>query len=70
MSGLSIQPKRRFGVEISKQSINERFSEEAVEFFKIILEKAIGISTGWDYKINFTEFETVRIKDSTSFQLS
>ncbi len=69
LNDLSIQLLKRFGVKIRKQSIDERFTEGAVRFFKAVLEKAIGISINQDSKIDFTEYETVRIKDSTSFQL-
>ena len=60
---------KKHGIEISKQAIDERFNENTILFFKAVLEKAISINMNQDIKIDFTEFEKVRIKDSTSFQL-
>lgn len=69
LNDLSVQLFKRFGIEMRKQSIDERFTNSAVNFFRAVLEKAINISIKRDIKIDFTEFEKVRIKDSTSFQL-
>ena len=69
LNDLSIQLSRRYGIKISKQSIDERFSNKAVNFFKSILEKTLNLSLNRDIKIDFTKYDKVRIKDSTSFQL-
>ena len=69
LNDLSIEIKKRFGVKISKQSIDERFSNLSVLFFKKILEKALKIIIKKDHKIDFLTYDKVRIKDSTSFQL-
>lgn len=69
LNAMSGQLRRRYGIEIKKQSIDERFTGRAVEFFKVVLEKAINISIGPNEKIDFIGCDKVRIKDSTSFQL-
>ncbi len=69
LNDLSSQLAIRYGIKIRKQSIDERFSNRAIDFFKIVLEKAINCSINRNIKIDFTSFEKVRIKDSTSFQL-
>lgn len=69
LNDLSIQLGKRYSIQISKQSIDERFTNRAVAFFKSILEKTLNLSINRDNKIDFTKYEKVRIKDSTSFQL-
>jgi len=69
LNDLSVQLKSRFGIIIKKQSIDERFTYAAVTFFKTVLEDVLNISIQRYNKIDFTEYEKVRIKDSTSFQL-
>ena len=69
LNDLSIQIKKRFGIKISKQSIDERFTNIAVTLFKRILEKALKIVLNKDHKIDFLTYDKVPIKDSTSFQL-
>ena len=69
LNGMSRYLNTKHGVEISKQSIDERFNENALLFFRAVLEKAISISINHDEKIDFTDFEKILIKDSTSFQL-
>jgi hypothetical protein len=69
LNDLSVQLKARYGISIKKQSVNERFTQTAVSFFKIILEDVINISVQKTNKIDFTKYEKVRIKDSTAFQL-
>ncbi len=71
LNDLSIQLLLRYGVEISSQSIDERFTDLAVIFFKTILKRLLKKAVLQDRKqsINFTKFNRIRIKDSTSFQL-
>ena len=69
LNDLSIQLGKRYGIKISKQAIDERFTNRAVDFFNSILEKALNLSLNLDIKIDFTKYDKVRIKDSTSFQL-
>jgi len=45
LNELAIQLKLRSKIEISKQGIDERFNQAAVNFVKSILEKAIKIQT-------------------------
>ena len=69
LNDLSVQLAKRYGITIRKQSIDERFNENAVKFLKSIMEEAIKISINPNNKIYFTKYEKVKIKDSTSFQL-
>lgn len=59
------------GIEISKQSLHERFNERTVMFFKQLvndfIEKTLNES---DFNLDiYKRFSKVKIKDSTSFQL-
>ena len=69
LNDLSIQIEKRYGIQMRKQSIDERFNANTVKFFKAVLKQAINTSIKPDDKINFTKYDRVRIKDSTSFQL-
>lgn len=69
LNDLSVQLAKRYGITIRKQSIDERFNENAVKFLKSIMEEAIKISINPNNKIDFTKYGKVKIKDSTSFQL-
>ena len=66
---IASQIDKRFKIKISKQSLDERFSNRAVEFFRTILEKALQIKISKNYCIDFLVQEKVLIKDATSFQL-
>nr|NQU91544.1 IS4 family transposase [Bacteroidota bacterium] len=72
LNELSIQLKLRYGVKITKQGINDRFTQAAINFIKGIVEKAIKIviaaDTGDDLGC-FPQFTQLKLKDSTSFQL-
>lgn len=58
------------GITISRQSLNERFSERAVEFVKEIFKQALEIELGYFYNSTlFAQFNYVRIKDSTKFNV-
>lgn len=65
----SIGLKDQFQVDISKQGINNRYTEEATLYLKSILQQLcfksdLSIDDGW-----FGYFNTIRIKDSTKFVL-
>lgn len=66
---LAIQVKRRFGIDITKQAIDKRFTDKSVEFLKLVLSKALELTIPKQYKIDFTKYDKVLIKDATSFQL-
>ncbi|MCK5677263.1 MAG: IS4 family transposase [Flavobacteriaceae bacterium] len=70
LNDLSVQIKKRFDIDISRQSIDERFTSRAVEFFRTVLERALKITISKHYKVNFLTYDRVLIKDATSFQLS
>lgn len=60
--------KLRYGIDIKKQSIDERFTPQAVDFIKQIVEEQLNeqITT----KINGQSyFRSIKIKDSTRFQI-
>jgi hypothetical protein len=69
LNNLAIQIKKRFNVDISKQAIDERFTEKAVKFLKLVLVKTLEIAISRPDKIDFTKYDKVLIKDATSFQL-
>ena len=69
LNDMSIQIKKRFDIDIARQSIDERFTNRAVEFFKTVLGKALEITISKNYKLDFTTYDRVLIKDATSFQL-
>ena len=69
LSDLALQLELRYNIRITKQAIDERFTDAAVKFFKTVLEEVINISIQKNLALDFTEYGKVRIKDSTSFQL-
>jgi len=69
LNDLAVQLKKRYKVVITKQSIDERFGDGAIVFFKSVLEKVLNISILGELEGIFTQYGQVRIKDSTSFQL-
>lgn len=67
---MSNQMEQHFDYSIKKQSIDERFNERTVEFFKQLIEEALSKKIALDIPKKYMEkFETIRIQDSTSFQL-
>ncbi len=68
LNSMAIQLQDRYGIMISKQAVDLRFSDLSVKFFKILLEKVLNMNIEHD-NINFLDFERVRIKDSTAFKL-
>ena len=69
LNELAIQVKKLFGIDISKQSIDKRFTDKSVEFIKSVLSKALELTIPKQDKIDFTKYDKVLIKDATSFQL-
>jgi hypothetical protein len=64
-----VQLELRYGIRISKQAIDERFNSYATAFFKTVLEKLLNKTFTTDSIKNFKQFNEVRIKDSTCFQI-
>lgn len=69
LNELAIQVKKRFGMDITKQAIDKRFTDKSVEFLKSVLSKALELTIPKQDKIDFTKYDKVLIKDATSFQL-
>ena len=69
LNDMSTELFRRYDLKITKQSIDNRFTELAVSFFKKILEKVLNIKLKNAANIDFVKQDRVRIKDATSFQL-
>jgi len=69
LNDLSVQLHKRYGIGISKQSIDKRFNSMAVDFFTKVLESVININIESNLEFDFTNYQSVKIKDSTSFQL-
>jgi len=60
----------RHGVNITKQALDQRFSEVSVLFLKQLVEKFLREILPKESELEqFKPFKTVRIKDSTCFQL-
>ena len=59
-----------FHIEVSKQGIDNRFSEDSVKFVKLVLEKLlVEIISKESILPIFNKFKSFKIKDSTCFQL-
>ena len=69
LNSMALSVQEKYGILLSKQAVDLRFSDLSVIFFKKVLEKALKITIEKNAKIDFTDFEKVRIKDSTSFKL-
>jgi len=63
--------ENRYGIEMRKQSLDERFSEKTVDFVKSVLDRLIREQfSDMLYSEGFLSgFEHVRIKDSTKFNI-
>lgn len=62
--------KYLFGEDLEKQSLNERFNEFAVTFFKLLLEEVLARNLCLlGFKDLLPNQKRIRIKDSTSFQV-
>ena len=59
-----------YDISIKKQSLDERFNNNALSFIKRLMEKAVSEFL-WNSKEKnyFKAFKRVKIKDSTSFDL-
>jgi len=69
LNDLSSQLDERYSISITKQGIDERFKNTTIKFFTTVLEELLQISSQNSKSIAFTQYEKVRIKDSTCFQL-
>jgi Transposase DDE domain len=68
LSQVSVKVKKRHRVRITKQSIDGRFTEEAVSFVKAILKELLERQLSKVFCHDFlSQFNHVRIKDSTRF---
>lgn len=70
LNDLALQLNHRYGISISKQGINDRFTQTAVKFFHAVLEEVLVSAKISDKHMPILDsFSHVRIKDSTAFQL-
>jgi len=70
LTELAVELFTHHGVLIRKQSLDGRFNEYAVKFLRVLLKQLLQKVIGQKYSLSFLqEFKSVRIKDSTSFQL-
>lgn len=59
-----------YGIDIKKQSLDQRFGKSATAFLKSLLEKSFAKFYTEDHKLGiFKKFKKVKVKDSTSFEL-
>ena len=71
LNDLSILLNDRNGIDITKQSLHDRFNENALLFLKNALEKLLRkqVSIKQSVFFNCKEFRRILIKDSTCFQI-
>lgn len=71
LNDLSIILKDRHGIDITKQSLHERFNENALLFLKDALEQLMGKQLNTERALfgDCKEFNRILIKDSTCFQI-
>lgn len=71
LNDLSILLNDRNGIDITKQSLHDRFNENALLFLKDALEKLLRkqVSIKQSVFFNCKEFRRILIKDSTCFQI-
>lgn len=61
----------KFGCNIKKQSIDERFNTNAVDFLKVLISKCLSKKIPSNDSNSFmNNFTAIKIQDSTSFQIS
>lgn len=70
LNDLSSSLKIRHNVVITKQGVDDRFSDASIQFMKTLLKELLRkILSNSPYVEEFSDFEAIRIKDSTSFQI-
>jgi hypothetical protein len=69
LNDLSNKLSFNYGVSITKQGIDGHFTDNAVIFFKKVLEKVISKTQISESDSLLMSYDKVRIKDSTSFKL-
>ena len=70
LNDLSATLKDKYDIEIKKQSLHERFNEQAVLFLKSILEQMLQKQIDKDELLSINEnFNRILIKDSVCFQI-
>jgi hypothetical protein len=71
LNDYSVSLQVRHDLQIRKQSIDERFNEGSVAFIKKLLDEQLEKQLGDALKpVCFNRFSSVKIKDSTRFELS
>lgn len=71
LNQIAINTKKKYGIEITKQGIEDRYTEGAVKYIKSLVGEALSrqinqsMEVGW-----FKLFNRVLIKDSTKFDVS
>jgi hypothetical protein len=69
LNDLSADLKLRHGVDISKQSLHERFNQSALVFLIVALEELLQKQLNFEICKEFQGFKRILIKDSTCFQV-
>ena len=70
LNDLTIILRQEYGIEITKQSLHERFNDKAVSFLKLSLEKLLRNRVPTAKILPFgTTFNRILIKDSVCFQI-
>lgn len=70
LNDLTIILNKQYGIEITKQSLHERFNDKAVAYLKMALEKLLNSQINKEnYFYYSTNFNRILIKDSVCFQI-
>jgi len=70
LNDLTIILNKQFGIEITKQSLHERFNDKAVSYLKMALEKLLNSQINKENYFHYsTNFNRILIKDSVCFQI-
>lgn len=70
LNDLSGQLKEKYRIDISKQGIDQRFTDKSVAFLRLVMEKLLIKIISREPVIDILkDIKSIRIKDSTCFQL-
>ena len=70
LNDISADYLREKGINVSKQSLDERINQKAVSFIKALVLKSIEQELKSENGLSMKEFKRLKIKDSTSFQIT
>lgn len=69
LNDLTVKLELEHGISITKQSLDERFNEQAVSFLKTALAELLSRQMAGNTLVNCMQFQRILIKDSVCFQV-